>query len=644
MSLSEKGFVRGDVGGTRLPGSARRVVLFPRRDAVAPSILWSPAVIHRSSFRGGRVSQLQTADWIVIAGYLALTVGLGLAFRRRASSSAGQYFLAGRSLPWWVLGTSMVATTFAADTPLAVTGFIRNDGIWFNWFGWHYVMGQMLAVFLFSRFWRRAGVLTDNELIEMRYSGRPAAFLRGFKAGYFAILYNLIVMGWVMLGLGTVVEMVLDIPREIAIPVGAALALSYALLAGFWGVVVTDLIQFVLAMVGSIALAVSALGRVGGMSGLRERLAEAPLFSDGTLAFIPGGGLGLESDFIKFAVFVTVMWWATHNADGGGYLIQRMAAARDERHARGATLWYVIAVNAVRYWPWIIVALCSLVLVPAVPDGVSEEAAYPLVMLEVLGPGLLGVLLVSFFAAFMSTIDTHLNWGASYLVNDLYRRFLRRDAGERETVLAAKVSVAVIMGLAVLVALSLTSIGKAWLFVWAMGAGIGPVLILRWFWWRISAWSEIAALGSSVLVAAGFEIVAWVQNGAAYELFATPARLGGLALETHHKALVLVPVTTLCWVTTTLATRPVASEKLRDFYARVRPGGSWGPVVDGATGARPGSLTVGILKPWAAGVAMIYGLTFGLGKALLGEWTTAAWLLGLSVAGGIVVARELLRD
>ncbi|MBU0741879.1 Na+:solute symporter [bacterium] len=589
------------------------------------------------------MSQLHTADWIVILGYLVLTIGLGLAFRRRASSSMGQYFLAGRSLPWWVLGTSMVATTFAADTPLAVTGFVRQDGIWFNWFGWHYVMSQMLAVFLFSRFWRRAGVVTDNELIEMRYSGKPAALLRGFKAGYFAILYNLIVMGWVLLGLGTVAEMVLGIPREIAIPVGAALALSYALMAGFWGVVVTDVIQFALAMAGSIALAVAALDRVGGLSGLREKLVTAPLFNDGTLAFVPGGGMGLDTDLFKFTVFVTVMWWASHNADGGGYLIQRMAAARDERHARGATLWFVIANNALRYWPWIIVALCSLVLIPAVPEGVSEEAAYPLVMLKVLGPGLLGVLLVSFFAAFMSTIDTHLNWGASYLVNDIYRRFLRRDAGEREAVLVAKICVAVLMSLAVMVALALTSIGKAWLFVWAMGAGIGPVLILRWFWWRINAWSEIAALASSVVVAVGFELVAWLQNGSAYALFATPARIGGMALETHHKALVLAPVSVICWLTVTLLTRPVAMDRLRAFHARVGPGGIWGPVAAGRPAATGTGLAWGTLRPWAAGVAMTYGLTFGLGKALLGDWTAALVLLGMAVAGGAVVARELVR-
>ena len=592
------------------------------------------------------MTALHTADWLVIAAYAALTLGLGLAFRRRASSSSEQYFLSGRSLPWWVLGTSMVATTFAADTPLAVTGFIRNDGIWFNWFGWHYVLAQVLAVFLFSRFWRRAEVMTDNQLIELRYSGKPAAALRGFKAAYFAILYNLIVLGWVLRGLATVAETVLGIDARVAVLAGAALALGYSLLAGFWGVVITDLFQFVLAMAGSIALAVTAVDRVGGMAALREKIVASPLFTDGTLAFVPGGGMGLDSDFFKFLVFVTVMWWASHNADGGGYLIQRMAAARDERHARGATLWFVIANNALRYWPWIVVALASMVLYPSMPAGRSEEAAYPMVMLEVLGPGLLGLLLVAFFAAFMSTLDTHLNWGASYLVNDIYRRFLRPKADEREAVLAAKTSVLLMTVCAVLVAFQLRSIGKAWLFVWAMGAGIGPVLILRWFWWRISAWSEIAALASSVLVAVGFEVVAAVQHGSAYSLFDSPAVIGGMALQTHHKALVLAPVTIAVWLTTTFLTRPVAADRLRDFYRRVRPGGVWGPVrrSDPLLPDPAGEgLTLRLAVPWLGGVAMTYGLTFGIGKLVLREMGAGASLLAVAALGGVFVARELRR-
>jgi len=587
------------------------------------------------------MTHLHILDWIIIALYAAATLALGLVFRKRASSSTEQYFLSGRSLPWWVLGTSMVATTFAADTPLAVTGFIRDHGIWYNWFGWHYVLSQMLAVFLFSRFWRRAEVLTDNELIEKRYSGKPAAFLRGFKAGYFALLYNFIVLGWVLKGMSTVAESVLGLDPKVAVVGGAALALSYALLAGFWGVVVTDVIQFALAMAGSVTVAVMAVRHVGGVAELKDRLTASPLFTDNTLAFIPGGGTGLDSDFFKFLVFVTLMWWASHNADGGGYLIQRMAAAKNERHARGATLWFVVANNALRYWPWIMTALVSLVLFPTMPEGRGEEAAYPLVMLTVLGPGLLGLLLVSFFAAFMSTIDTHLNWGASYLVNDIYRRFLRPAATEKESVVMAKLCVFGMMVCAVMVAFWLTSIGRAWLFVWAMGAGIGPVLVMRWFWWRISAWSEIAALASSVILAVGFEVVAAIQTGSGYALFATPMHVGSVVLQTHHKAMILVPVTMIVWLTVTFLTRPVENERLVSFYKLVRPGGFWGPVARAHPEVECDGFSWSRLGVWAAGSAGVYGLLFGLGKLVLGEPAAAVPLFLLAVFGAVVVTREL---
>ncbi len=590
------------------------------------------------------MQHLQLIDWIIIATYVVVTLTLGLAFRRRASQSTEEYFLSGRSLPWWILGTSMVATTFAADTPLAVTGFIRNHGIWYNWFGWHYVLSQMLAVFLFSRFWRRAEVVTDNELIELRYSGRPAAFLRGFKAGYFAIVYNFIVLGWVLKGMGTVAEAVLGIDQQLAVIVGASLALSYALLAGFWGVVITDVIQFVLAMIGSISVAVLAVEHAGGISELKTAIVDSPLFSENTMAMIPGGGLGWESDFSKFLVFVTLMWWASHNADGGGYLIQRMAAAKNERHARGATLWFVVANNAVRYWPWIITGLASLILIPTIPEGMTQESAYPLVMLKVLGPGLMGLVLVSFFAAFMSTIDTHLNWGASYLVNDIYMRFIKPEATEKQAVIVAKVCVFLMMVFSVIVAFALSSIGKAWLFVWAMGAGIGPVLVLRWFWWRISAWSEIAALASSVVMAFGFEIVAAIQTGADYKLFGTPVTIMGTALQTHHKAMILVPVTICVWVAVTFMTRPVSMENLSSFYRKVRPGGMWGPVADANTDVVCDGFSWRRLGVWAAGSAGVYGILFGTGKIILQDFGSAWWLLAMAVFGAVVVIGELRRE
>ncbi|MBN2492660.1 MAG: Na+:solute symporter [Planctomycetes bacterium] len=586
---------------------------------------------------------LHPLDLAVIAIYLVGILALGMAFRRRASRDATSYFLARRSLPWWILGTSMAATTFAADTPLAVTGFVRDHGIWFNWFGWHYVLGQTLAVFLFSRFWRRAGVLTDNELIELRYAGKPAAGLRAFKAFYFAILYNFIVLGWVLKGMATVAETILGVDPTLAVLAGASLALAYALLAGFWGVAVTDVLQFLLAMAGSILLAVIAITRIGGITELKTRLLESPLSTADTLAVVPGGGLGLEDNFFRFLVFVTVMWWATHNADGGGYLIQRMAAARNERDARAATLWYVIAVNAVRYWPWILAALASLVLLPASAVGENSEAAYPLLIRELLGPGLVGLMLVSFLAAFMSTIDTHLNWGASYLTSDIYLRFLRPQATARETVIVAKCCVAAMMVMAAVVAHFLTNIATAWLFVWAMGAGIGPVLILRWFWWRINAWSEIAALGSSVLIALGFEVASAAQAGAAYRLFSTPLNISGLVLATHHKALVLVPVSVLVWLAVTLATRPVPPAQLAAFFRRVRPGGAWRPVAHRCADVVPDGLNRHTVLAWLGGVALVYGLLFGLGKLLLGEAGPAALLFVLAIAGMVPVVRELRR-
>ena len=346
-----------------------------------------------------------------------------------------------------------------------------------------------------------------------------------------------------------------------------------------------------------------------------------------------------------FLVFISLMWWASHNADGGGYIIQRMNAARGRApRAGGATLWFVVANNAVRYWPWIMVGLASMVIFPVMPEGMTEEAAYPLVMLQVLGPGMLGLLLVSFFAAFMSTIDTHLNWGASYLVNDIYRRFIKPGASEKETVWVAKLCVLLMMVFAVVVAFFLTSIGKAWLFVWAMGAGIGPVLILRWFWWRVSAWSEIAALGSSLVLAVGFEVAAAVQAGSQYKLFATPLQVGDVTLASHHKALILVPLTILCWLVVTFRTRPVQPERLQDFYRRVRPGGWWGPVATACSDVVCEGLSRRLVLVWLAGCAGVFGVLFGLGKLLLGEPGMAALLLLVAVAGGYVIFREFRRE
>ena len=580
-------------------------------------------------------------DWSIVGLYLVFSLGAGLLLARRGSASTGEFFLAGRSLPWWIVGTSMVATTFAADTPLAITEMVRGHGIWRNWWWWNVALGGLLGVFFFSRLWRRAEVMTDNELIEIRYSGRPAAFLRAFKAGWFATVYNFIVMGWVINGMSSVIVALTDVDPTLATWTLVAIAVAYTLLSGLWGVVVTDLVQFGVAMGGSLLLAWAAVREVGGLGALKEKLAALPDAPAHLTSLVPAvqspaepGFLG--GSFFTFLVFALLTWWSSHNADGGGYIIQRMNACRSERDALKASLWFNVANYALRTWPWILVALVSLVLFPHIDGG--DKLGYPLVLDAVLGPGLKGVLVTSFLAAFMSTIDTHLNWGASYLINDLYRRFLVREASETHYVLAGRLAILALIGCAAWLSGFMTQIEKAWVFVWAMGAGIGGVLILRWFWWRINAWSEISALGASIFATFSLETLAWVQaEPGAYRLFATAPILFGQPVGTAMKALLVVPFALAVWLTVTLLTPPEPQATLVAFHRRVRPGGWWGPVADEAGGA--GRPLKGAMLAWLGGAALVYGLTFSLGEALLLRPGRAAALAALAVAGGWVVKR-----
>ncbi|MEE8436755.1 MAG: sodium:solute symporter family protein, partial [Candidatus Neomarinimicrobiota bacterium] len=544
---------------------------------------------------------LQIIDWLIIIAYIVFSISVGIYFTKRAGSSTEEFFLSGRTLPWWVVGTSMVATTFAADTPLAITEFVRGPGIWQNWFWWNILLSGLLGVFLFSRLWRRAEVLTDNELLEIRYGGKPAAFLRIFKAGYFAILYNFIVMGWVINAMASVAAVMLNIDRWTAVWACVIIALLYALLSGFWGVVVTDLVQFAIAMFGSIILAVIAVNAVGGMDVVLAKLGElkgSGLVHENTLKFIPpvpDAGFTSrafwESPFSKFLVFLSVMWWSHHGTDGGGYIIQRMSSAKNERHALLATLWFNTAHYALRVWPWIVVAMVSIVVFPDISGSeLGEKAAYPLVMQKFLGPGLKGLLVVSFLAAFMSTIDTHLNWGASYLINDVYKRFIKKEdtfankkQAQRHYVLISRLITIFLMVGAAFVALKMQSISKAWEFIFAMGAGIGAVLILRWFWWRINAWTEISALITSITVTIGLEAIAafQIKAGEVYTLFGKAPVLFGFPLQVHHKLLIIVPISIIVWLLVTFLTKPEPDLVLRQFYERVQPGGWWGRISAG---------------------------------------------------------------
>lgn len=628
--------------------------------------------------------ELSILDWAIVVGYLVFALGVGIIYSRRAGKSSEEYFLGGRSLPWWILGTSMVASTFAADTPLAITEMSRSKGIWENWFWWNWLLYGLLAVFLFSRLWRRANVLTENELLELRYSGAPAAFLRFFKAGYFALLYNFIVMGWVLNGMSSVLSVMLGdgemlISQDMLIWVLVVIAVVYALLSGFWGVVITDVVQFVIAMVGSIALAIIALNSVGGVDGLmtkldstlerrvenleseiktakevnedeaavkklETRLQQMPKDAKQAVSIIPPYPANtplwsfefLNSQFFQFIVLILIMWWSNHATDGGGYLIQRTMAAKDEDHAFAANLWYNFANYALRTWPWIVVALVSMVMFEDLSGHeLGDKAGYPLVMNELLGSGLRGLLLVSFLAAFMSTIDTHLNWGSSYLVHDIYRRFFNRGAGERHYVVVGKIVTVLLMIVAAIIAKQMGSIEKAWKFVMAMGGGIGLVLILRWFWWRINAWSEISALFVSVAVTCGFELLAAQQtiaSGADYKLFSADPTVFGNPFPFHLQLLVIVFASMVSWITVTFLTKPEPEKTLIEFYTVVQPGGWWAPISSKVKITLP-PVTKGIVLNFFAGLAFVWGGMFCIGYLLFANWLWAGISGAAMVAG-----------
>ena len=406
--------------------------------------------------------KISPIDAAIIIAYILFALGLGLHYSKRAGSNIGEFFVSGRNLPWWLAGTSMVATTFAADTPLAVTGLVVKDGIAGNWLWWNMVLSGMMATFLFSRLWRRAEILTDVELTELRYSGKSASLLRGFRALYIGLPINCITMGWVILAMQKIIGLTFNLPdttssRILIVLVCMLIAGIYCALSGFWGVVMTDIVQFCMAMIGSIALAVIAVTKIGGIGALKTKLAEVHGADHTILNFVPDFSAG-EMVILTFGVYLGVQWWASNGVDGSGYIAQRMFAARDERNTLLATLWFNIAHYTIRLWPWILVALVSMVVYPNLED---PEAGYPMLMLDYLPVGLLGLMMTAFLAAFMSTIDTHLNWGASYLVNDFYKRFFKPEADDRHYVIVSRVSVVLIMVVAGVTSLFMQSIAGA---------------------------------------------------------------------------------------------------------------------------------------------------------------------------------------
>ena len=579
--------------------------------------------------------RLDAVDWVVVAVYGTVTLTLGFWFSRRAGRSVDEYFVAGRSLPWWIAGTSIAATWFATDAPLATASLVRQQGIFANWLWWYEAAGIMLLVFFYARLWRRAAILTDAELIELRYSGRPASFLRGFSALYQGLLKNCVVMGWVMLAMIKFSQVLLGWDPTFTLVVCVGLALVYTVASGLWGVVVTDLLQFFAGMTGSIMLAWIVVTRLGGPASMAEQIRELPDVHPGVLDVVPQASHLTPLEFASFLTLILLLW--TRSGQGDGYLAQRLFATKDERQSMLSALWFALAGTVLMTWPWIVVGLGSLILLPvatAAPELAADpELAYPMMIAELMPPGLKGLMVASFLAAFMSTMDTHLCWGGSYLVNDVYRRFLRRGADARHYVLVSRLSIVVLVGIAAVAAWRMETIEGAWIYVIELTAGVALVWLLRWYWWRVNAWAEIAAMAGSVVLANGglWASLAGRAGWISETTLQSVAGFYGSEYDFLRAAFILVACTAL-WVAVAYLSPPDPADHLEAFYRRVRPGGWWGPVAD-----RCGDVPTDLMPAWrrwtgwAVGVSFLYACLVGTGHLLTGRTLTgsAFLLLGL---------------
>jgi len=582
--------------------------------------------------------QLDTLDWVIVAAYAAVTLTLGFWFARRAGRDVEEYFVAGRTLPWWIAGTSIAATWFATDAPLATASLVRQRGLYANWLWWYEAAGIMMLVFFYAKLWRRAAILTDAELIELRYSGRPASVLRGFSALYQGLLKNAVVMGWVMLAMVKFSRVMLGWDPALTLSVCVGVALLYTVASGLWGVVVTDLLQFVAGMTGSLVLAAMVLWRLGGPAAMSDGIRALPDAGPGALDIVPNPAHLSPLEFASFMTLILLLW--TRSGQGDGYLAQRLFATRDERQSVLSALWFSLAGIVLMTLPWVIVGLGSLLVLPtatAVPELAADpELAYPMMIAALMPSGLRGLMVASFLAAFMSTMDTHLCWGGSYLVNDVYRRFVRRGASTAHYVLAARVSVVVLAVLAALTAWQMDSIEGAWIYVIELTAGVALVWLLRWYWWRVNAWAEITAMVASVVLANG---MVWARLAARAGILSDPAlesvaAFYGTEYDFLRASFILV-AGSLAWLLVALLTKPDPADHLERFYRRVRPGGWWGPVAercpDVAIDPIPGWRR---WLGWSCGMIFLYGSLIGAGHLITGRAATGVALLLLGAVGG----------
>jgi Na+/proline symporter len=572
--------------------------------------------------------QLTTLDWLIVVGLTALSFIPAVVMARRGGSSTSEFFTSGRSAPWWLIGVSMVATTFSTDTPNLVTNLIRENGVANNWQWWAFLLTGMMTVFFYARLWRRSGVLTDLEFYEIRYSGKAATVVRGFRAVYLGLVFNCFIMATVNLAAVKIANIVLGWPMTQTLLVCAVLNIAFAATSGLWGVLVTDFIQFGIAMGGSLSAAYFALQQpeIGGLSNLIERIDPA------TLALVPDFG-DWSLTLAVLIVPLTIQWWSVWypgaEPGGGSYIAQRMLAARSEDDALKGTMFFNFAHYALRPWPWIIVALASLIIYPQLSDIqaafpgmdpalLGHDIAYP-AMLRFLPAGFLGLMIAGLLAAYVSTIATHLNWGTSYLVHDLYRRFMKAGADERHYVAVGRLVTGILMIVAALLTYVLETASESFQLLLSIGAGTGLLYLLRWFWWRVNAWSEVSAMAASFVVALGLFI----------------ARRNGLEMDAHVALIITVAVTTLVWVLTTLLTQPADRSRLVEFYRLVRPSGpGWKPIQAEAGVAPSPDSMANSLVGWVLGCLFVYAALFGAGSYIYGRTGQALmWSAAFVVSG-----------
>lgn len=569
--------------------------------------------------------ELAFIDYVIIAGFVLLSLVIGLSLRKEGGKNIDSFFLGGRNLPWWIAGTSMVATTFAADTPLLITELVAMNGVSGNWLWWNGLIGGMLAVFFFAKYWRKANIVTDVELIELRYSGKAAAFLRGFKAIYLGVFMNSVVIAWVNIALAALLKVFFHIPDSqiiFYIAIAMLIVVAYSSLSGLLGVALTDFVQFIIAMTGCIVLAVLVMQSpmIGGVEGLKQKLPAETFnmfprisFSDDIVENTRFLTIGLAT----FLAFVGIQWWASWypgaEPGGGGYVAQRMMSAKNEKHSVYATLFFQITHYAIRPWPWIVVGLAAIFLYPELGPE-EKRLGYAMAMRDFLPNGLKGLLLVAFFAAYMSTVSTQLNWGTSYLINDLYKRFINPKATDKQYVLYSRIATFLLMLVALTVTSMIDTLEEAFKFMIESGAGLGAVLILRWYWWRVNAWSEISATIAPFI-------------GYAY------TRLVGIAFP--DSLFITVGFTTLVWLLITYITRPTNRQKLEEFYQRVQPGGAWRPFMPKSRRAKNKRDMLYLFACWISAVIMAYTSLFFIGSLIFKNYYEV-------IAYGLIAAISLV--